>query len=1472
METAQNQHLLTRLFQQATVIRSTSRLLEKAIYQEILAGSFEREHWDSSFGMHQKNFDDFSVIANQIDNLEDPEEFQSLKQEISQWYQRFSKLRKLCQSENPSLEDCREFEPAEDDPEEDLQPDISPEELQEEDGPEQEDAQEIEEEVVVETVDALPRKKKRRVIRPPKIPVQESPSQPEIQSDLLRKQQYDQVQEQIREENERLDARQEYRERHSLSLSEEKSAAENRRKAEKLSVQWLEDTQRDAERRLRNAGYSETSLAIRQLESLKKNPELLLKNNSGPIIPFLIPDGKNSPAASRSELWKHLSHCFSESIPLPGHSYRNLEPHIYPAGIESPAPPSTSAVLELPKRLQSSQPFSAPKPNILIERKSPKPWESAPHSSVNAPAAKPSENAVDRIRSKQTQSAERANKHQQTRYKLKSIESNLGNGISMTAHNLSNRAVHNMDNDVVRFAVKADYYRYVGKTAYNLAAGVASHPAAQLRQAAAVELSPRQMSHYNAQAIRQHRQLKQQITVQKSAFKALSTGTHDAAQRETIQKNLSGLRSQLPGSYRAAHTGKRVQRVIHEQKLDQQLLNALSDSNGKTYRSGRRLEAAGNQFLTQQRKNLTKKFGQADLSRSPRSIDHDIRQLKRASTAAKSQIQLLSRQGHVLSDADRKRLIQLKDSLKKYGAEIGKLENLRNSLQDLNHFQNQFQQVIQRSKRLRYAASSTLGLVRSTLMRPMYEDSNTANLATAVNVAFDPTLHKAVTGTVKLPGKVVIAGAKKVAPDLYTSVVYKRDQIRTFREEQKKAIHRKRKQRKQAGRKASPTANKKAAVKTKTTAGTPNRKVSDRVAYMKKWASNTRLAQVKRAIQQELKTISAFFQKCKAMLSAVSAKAVLIILLCILLVATIPAVLGGIATLCSSVIMAPGEPVDGKIDLTPYTQIYMAEKHRFDRERNDVEQAFYDYGDKNIEQFLARWNKPPKSYLKTPEDEIRELANPEITVEYIDEFGQPVAAPSENHREIIAMMAVRMQNDLEDPLAQEYMTYMSRRSREIKEPIHQSLKFCGGCVEVKIQTTPEPEENQDSGSNTNPGGGSHVVPGIRSAVKPGSQNPSSPDLPDKPKEPVYETITVCPGHPEMKLQIHVLTLDELLDADDFNGLPDWEGWNEENRDWLQMLLDMDWDELYTGFHIFIAGGALGPISSADEAQIWDSLNSFTGNPYATAGIMGNLVCESRLSPTNLQDSYEPVLGFTDESYTAAVDSGTYQNFVNDAAGYGIAQWTYFSRKEKLLNLAKQRGTSIGDLGTQLQMLKNELSGMKSTLAGFSNVEDASNYILDHFEQPRYPEATRAIRINYSSYYYNKYVLGVPAEGDLTWAQKEVCNIAMNSGAYGIPARGGYCQAWAAHVYAKAGFALDNSGSARQSGDRYGVSSDFSITPPGAAVYGYSSSKYGHVGIYVGGGKVYHNIGGVAVDTLADWIRKYNGYCWGWEGGTDLTQQ
>ena len=101
--------------------------------------------------------------------------------------------------------------------------------------------------------------------------------------------------------------------------------------------------------------------------------------------------------------------------------------------------------------------------------------------------------------------------------------------------------------------------------------------------------------------------------------------------------------------------------------------------------------------------------------------------------------------------------------------------------------------------------------------------------------------------------------------------------------------------------------------------------------------------------------------------------------------------------------------------------------------------------------------------------------------------------------------------------------------------------------------------------------------------------------------------------------------------------------------------------------------------AADPQVIWDFLKSQGLNDYGIAGLMGNLYAESGLKPTNLQNTYEKKLGYTDAEYTAAVDQKIYDNFVNDSAGYGLAQWTYYSRKQNMLTFHTKKGKSIGDL-------------------------------------------------------------------------------------------------------------------------------------------------------------------------------------------------
>jgi len=166
-------------------------------------------------------------------------------------------------------------------------------------------------------------------------------------------------------------------------------------------------------------------------------------------------------------------------------------------------------------------------------------------------------------------------------------------------------------------------------------------------------------------------------------------------------------------------------------------------------------------------------------------------------------------------------------------------------------------------------------------------------------------------------------------------------------------------------------------------------------------------------------------------------------------------------------------------------------------------------------------------------------------------------------------------------------------------------------------------------------------------------------------------------------------------------------------------------------------------TAADEKTIWNYLMGKIGNAYGVAGLMGNLYAESALKSNNLQQTYETKLGYNDVSYTAAVDNGTYNNFVKDSAGYGLAQWTYWSRKQNLLNYVKAQKKSVGDLTVQLEFLCKELSesykGVFADLKSAKSVLSASNSVLFNFERPaNQSEAVQKKRAEYGQKYYDKY--------------------------------------------------------------------------------------------------------------------------------------
>lgn len=165
--------------------------------------------------------------------------------------------------------------------------------------------------------------------------------------------------------------------------------------------------------------------------------------------------------------------------------------------------------------------------------------------------------------------------------------------------------------------------------------------------------------------------------------------------------------------------------------------------------------------------------------------------------------------------------------------------------------------------------------------------------------------------------------------------------------------------------------------------------------------------------------------------------------------------------------------------------------------------------------------------------------------------------------------------------------------------------------------------------------------------------------------------------------------------------------------------------------------------TTNEERIWNYLMGKGLSKAGAAGLMGNLYAESGLIPTNLQNSYEKKLGYTDAAYTAAVDRGTYANFCHDSAGYGLAQWTYWSRKQNMLEFARAANKSIGDLEMQLDFLFKELNeGYKTVITALktaTTVRAASDIVLLNYERPAdQSEATKSKRAGYGQGYYDKY--------------------------------------------------------------------------------------------------------------------------------------
>lgn len=173
----------------------------------------------------------------------------------------------------------------------------------------------------------------------------------------------------------------------------------------------------------------------------------------------------------------------------------------------------------------------------------------------------------------------------------------------------------------------------------------------------------------------------------------------------------------------------------------------------------------------------------------------------------------------------------------------------------------------------------------------------------------------------------------------------------------------------------------------------------------------------------------------------------------------------------------------------------------------------------------------------------------------------------------------------------------------------------------------------------------------------------------------------------------------------------------------------------------------GNLSGNSNAEkIWTYLRSLGYSKEGTAAIMGSLEKESGLLPNNLQNSYNTKFGLTDDQYTTKVNNGSYSKdkFVNDSGGYGLAQWTFSSRKQKLYDQTIGAGKPINDLKSQLDLLDSEVQtgGLTNSIKNANNISAANDVWISQFERPAgYKNKGSALytgRLSAANNYFNQF--------------------------------------------------------------------------------------------------------------------------------------
>lgn len=134
-------------------------------------------------------------------------------------------------------------------------------------------------------------------------------------------------------------------------------------------------------------------------------------------------------------------------------------------------------------------------------------------------------------------------------------------------------------------------------------------------------------------------------------------------------------------------------------------------------------------------------------------------------------------------------------------------------------------------------------------------------------------------------------------------------------------------------------------------------------------------------------------------------------------------------------------------------------------------------------------------------------------------------------------------------------------------------------------------------------------------------------------------------------------------------------------------------------------------------EIYIRLREYGLTVESACAMLGNMQAESGLKADIAQRG---MTSLSDGAYTTRADNGAL-DFVNDGVGYGLCQWTYYSRKRALLDFARARGVSVGAEEMQVcfavEELKKDYPGLWGALLESHDLKTMTERICREYERP-----------------------------------------------------------------------------------------------------------------------------------------------------------